>query len=219
MKVAFITQRESIGKNGEKIDSLEKAYVEYLSILGFLCVPISNFLEKPCELFETSEEKILVLTGGGSLPPEFYAAAYGYERQAERDVTEESLLAEAFKKDIPVLAICRGMQFVNGYLGGKVTKLETVGAAHKPGEDHLVRDVLGTEAMVNSFHNDGVLKEDLAPGLEVFAMDSGERVAEAFTMRGHRLLALQWHPERDFKEAAGKKYSDGIVKEFLEGKI
>ena len=63
----------------------------------------------------------LVLTGGGDVDP----AAYGEEPDPEvggvdvnRDASERALLAAALEADLPVLAICRGCQVLNVYLGG-----------------------------------------------------------------------------------------------------
>ena len=63
----------------------------------------------------------LVLTGGGDVDP----AAYGEEADPEvggvdpnRDASERALLAAALEADLPVLAICRGCQVLNVFLGG-----------------------------------------------------------------------------------------------------
>ncbi len=63
----------------------------------------------------------LVLTGGGDVDPR----AYGEEAEPEvggidlnRDASEQALLVAALEADMPVLAICRGCQVLNVYLGG-----------------------------------------------------------------------------------------------------
>ena len=65
----------------------------------------------------------LVLTGGGDVDP----GAYGEEPDPEvggidpnRDASERALLAAALEADLPVLAICRGCQVLNVYLGGNL---------------------------------------------------------------------------------------------------
>ena len=76
----------------------------------------------------------LVLTGGGDVDP----AAYGEEAipavggvNPVRDASERALLAAALAVDLPVLAICRGLQVLNVALGGTLHQ-------HLP-------DVVGTE--------------------------------------------------------------------------
>ena len=85
----------------------------------------------PVMLPLTSEESILaplvsmcagfLLTGGQDVSPELY----GEQRLdtcgalcKERDEMEKYILQQAILQDKPVLGICRGIQFLNVYLGG-----------------------------------------------------------------------------------------------------
>src|SRR6202044_2458424 len=63
----------------------------------------------------------LVLSGGGDVDPR----SYGQEAEPEvggvdtnRDASERALLAAALRADLPVLAVCRGVQILNVELGG-----------------------------------------------------------------------------------------------------
>ena len=65
----------------------------------------------------------LILSGGNDIDP----AAYGAEPHAEtggvrpeRDRAELALLEAALARDMPVLAICRGAQVLDVFLGGEV---------------------------------------------------------------------------------------------------
>ncbi len=65
----------------------------------------------------------LLLSGGGDIRPERYGdtgpqhpKTYGISD--DRDAWEDALLAAAFAVDLPVLAICRGVQVLNVYQGG-----------------------------------------------------------------------------------------------------
>ena len=67
--------------------------------------------------------KGLLLTGGTDVDP----ALYGEERHSEadkpdveRDELELALLQRALAEDVPVLAICRGMQLLNVAHGGSL---------------------------------------------------------------------------------------------------
>src|SRR5882724_105023 len=58
----------------------------------------------------------LMLMGGSDVNP----ARYGEERRSEtdepddlRDELESALIAEALSRDLPILAICRGLQILN----------------------------------------------------------------------------------------------------------
>lgn len=63
----------------------------------------------------------LVLIGGGDVDP----GAYGHPghpavagADGDRDRSERDLLSAALDRDLPVLAICRGLQVLNVHLGG-----------------------------------------------------------------------------------------------------
>src|SRR5580704_11380472 len=63
----------------------------------------------------------LLLTGGTDVNPELYHQEPHSATEAPddaRDALERSLLESALTRDIPVLAICRGMQLFNVAQGG-----------------------------------------------------------------------------------------------------
>src|SRR5438093_1232021 len=67
----------------------------------------------------------LLLTGGGDVAP----ARYGetphpsvLEVDAARDEFEIGLIAEARKRQLPILAICRGLQLLNVACGGTLVQ-------------------------------------------------------------------------------------------------
>ena len=67
----------------------------------------------------------LVLMGGADVNPALYGQAAGphiYGVQPEQDTFETSLLNAALKLDLPVLAVCRGMQLANVVLGGSLVQ-------------------------------------------------------------------------------------------------
>ena len=63
----------------------------------------------------------LVLVGGGDVDPSSYGASPDPATSGvnpRRDDSERALLTAALDADLPVLAICRGMQVLNVHLGG-----------------------------------------------------------------------------------------------------
>ncbi len=222
MKIAFITQREELDKYGVPIDVLESPYISFLAELGFTPLPVSNFisLDSIERLFEIDCPKLLVLGGGGSLQKDFYDADYGYTEQVNRDKLEARLLEDALKKKIPILAICRGMQFINGYFGGKVSKLANLTEERPMGKDHPVQVLAnGSTCKVNNFHNDGIFTENLCSLAKASHVDTINNVVEAFTMQEKRILALQWHPERRFEAQADRQASIELVQNFLKANL
>src|SRR6185436_18099429 len=74
----------------------------------------------------------LLLTGGTDVNPSRYdepAAPLTDKPDEERDAAEAALIDEALDRDLPVLAICRGMQLLNVHLGGSLIQ-------HLPSTDH-----------------------------------------------------------------------------------
>jgi putative glutamine amidotransferase len=153
----------------------------------------------------------LVLTGGADVNPEHYDETPDENLgplEPDRDAWEIALLAAARTKDIPVLAICRGLQLVNVVFGGTLRQhVELENGAGHPQWDvdghettHTVNVVEGTVAAelfegeigVNSLHHQVV--DEVGEGLIVSAKAFDGEVEGLETPDG-RIVAVQWHPE------------------------
>src|SRR5580700_602601 len=67
----------------------------------------------------------LLLAGGPDVDPALYGAPRHPETEPpehDRDSLETALLREALDRDLPVLAICRGLQLLNAALGGTLVQ-------------------------------------------------------------------------------------------------
>jgi putative glutamine amidotransferase len=165
----------------------------------------------------------LLLTGAYSnIEPHHYEGGPSYEGNLHdpgRDATSLSLVSLAIEKNVPVLAVCRGLQEVNVALGGslhqKVHEVaghedhredldapldEQYGEAHPVRLDGSLREIAGTDtAMVNSLHGQGIAR--LGRGLRVEAIAPDGLVEAVRLERADRfLLAVQWHPEWKVRE-------------------
>ena len=157
----------------------------------------------------------LLLTGGADVDPELYGEA-PHESVSrvipERDALEIALCREALRRDMPLLAICRGQQVLNVATGGTLVQdlpsqwkgavnhdpeVERWSPAHDvrilPGT--RLREILGEERVaVNSFHHQAV--KEPGRGAVVSAYSEGDDVVEAIEVPGRRLaVGVQWHPE------------------------
>jgi putative glutamine amidotransferase len=165
----------------------------------------------------------LILTGGSDVDP----ALYGQDPHPklgpvirERDDFELALCREALRRDLPLLAICRGHQVLNVATGGTliqdIPSEVTGGLDHDPRRERWerahdvriykgtrLREILGRETIsVNSFHHQAVA--ELGQGLLVSARTSDERIVEAIEAPDHRLvLGVQWHPEAFWNRGDG----------------
>jgi gamma-glutamyl-gamma-aminobutyrate hydrolase PuuD len=153
----------------------------------------------------------LVFSGGSDLDPDLY----GQERHPEttgivpaRDRAELALLEAALERDLPMLAICRGVQILNVARGGDLEQHlpDHVGhEGHKevPGvfSDHDVAiepdtqlaALLGDRATIKSHHHQGLAR--VGEGLRPSARDEDGWV-EALEAPDRRFaVGVLWHPE------------------------
>jgi putative glutamine amidotransferase len=188
-------------------------YLELLDFAGLaaLLIPVHGSADGAADMIDRVDG--LVLTGGGDVAPACYAAARAAqttEVDARRDAVELELARLARQRDLPVLAICRGIQLLNVALGGTLVQdLPTTdpprpghmdlaswnGAAHavrlEPGT--MLHHLLGPRVLVNSLHHQAV--DRVAPGLRVAAR-AADGVIEAIEDPASRFtVGLQWHPE------------------------
>ncbi|MCV7087867.1 gamma-glutamyl-gamma-aminobutyrate hydrolase family protein [Mycolicibacter hiberniae] len=153
----------------------------------------------------------LVITGGRDLDPD----GYGQEPHAEtdrpdttRDAWEFALLAEAMRRGMPVLGICRGAQVLNVALGGTLHQHlpDVIGnSGHRAGNGvftpmavHTVAGtrlagLVGQTCQVQCYHHQAIA--EVGAKLVVSARDD-DGVIEAIELPGEDfVLAVQWHPE------------------------
>jgi putative glutamine amidotransferase len=158
----------------------------------------------------------LVLTGGGDVEPSRFGEAAHPKTNlvsVDRDALELELVDRAMRDDVPIFAICRGLQVLNVALGGTlhqhVPDMSGERIQHsQPDKRHVATHdvkvqtegtrlgtiVGGSELRVNSFHHQAVARLGRALRDVAWAPDN---VIEAIehTDRGRFILAVQWHPE------------------------
>ena len=116
---ALITQREGINQYGDPTDVLEAAYIRFYELLGFIPQPASNYVKNVGKLFERQCD-LLIVAGGGALPVKYYDRSHNEELQPHRDIMEDKLIKHCIGEGIPIIATCRGMQYLNVLFGGKL---------------------------------------------------------------------------------------------------
>ena len=162
----------------------------------------------------------VLLTGARSnVEPSIYGDSGGEEHgpyDPDRDETTLRLARMALKKEVPVLAICRGMQELNVALGGTIDREIQeredrfdhrspqsdnndirFQLAHDifPKPDGVLAQILGSAPVkVNSLHRQAVGK--LSDQLEIEAQAEDGTIEAVSAKNSSRFaLAVQWHPE------------------------
>lgn len=205
----LITQRHTMNRHGDMTDSLEDNYVVYFERFGLNLFPVPNVSGRLDNLISVIKPSGIVLTGGGDVDPDLYGGQKNDMAAVskERDMCESMLLEIAIKNDIPVLGICRGMQFINVFFDGKlvgdIKEIDTRGGHGVPCKhnvriiDDAFSKMLGqNKFQVNSYHNQGILPEGLGKDLKAFAIYEDIGLIEAFHHIRYPIAGLQWHPER-----------------------
>lgn len=207
------------------LDALKEAGAEAV------IVPLNNTPEQIREL--------LAGTHGVLLPGSRFDVdpnRYGEERAPEcgeddpsRTVVDELLLEDAFALQKPVLTICHGTQDLNVWCKGTLIQDLKTTVNHQPGrevvEAHPVKIAEGSRlfellpasaqgiAQVNSSHHQAIRKA--GKKLRVAAVSPGDGVVEAVELnsKDHFVVAVQWHPERTYRQSA---FSRAIFSAFVE---
>lgn len=216
---ALITQREGVNAYGDPTDILESAYMRFYELMGFIPKPVSNHNRNIEKLFDDKID-LLIVVGGGSLQPECYDRPHNDEIQPHRDITEEKLIRYCIKHGIPIVATCRGMQYINVLFGGRLHYHPKLKIERPRGVDHPVRLVKEDRIIqVNNYHQDVIYEGELAPCFEVLAVDEQNHTIEAYGSEEMKLLALQWHPERKFETAEAQDETRKIIVNFIQSHI
>ena len=176
----------------------------------------------------------LLLTGGGDLDP----ALYGEQRHATfdaaepgRDAFEIDLVRRALDANVPVFAICRGIQVLNVARGGTLVQdipdqmpgsgvhsvrepsfaiAHDVWIASGTLLEQLMRERLESDTCpVNSRHHQAI--KAVGTGLVVSAT-APDGVIEAVEDPTRRFcLGVQWHPENFYRTGEFRALFEGFI--------
>ncbi len=226
--IAYRTLQEQLNGDRRKYDF----YVQSVENAGGAAVPIELNLPAS-ELRQRARDLDAIVLPGS--PADVDPSRYGSSRHSAaaqpdpaREATDFVLLAHCFEEGKPVLAICYGIQILNVYLGGSLiqdipsevqTRIQHAAAKGESERFHEVSvepgsrlaEVAGQqEIRVNSAHHQAI--RELGQELRVTARSSDgiieavERVGDA-----HRVIGVQWHPERMVEDRVARTLFDDLV--------
>lgn len=163
----------------------------------------------------------IMLTGGEDIDPKWYGEEalrdkYGKNVNsinAPRDTSDMLYIKGALELDMPMLAVCRGMQLLNVACGGTLyqdlpMQIGTAVTHRDPAQSRFVTHLIDIEkgsllnslvdftvARVNSWHHQAI--KDVGEGLVVTARAQGDGIVECVEMPGRLfVLGTQFHPEQ-----------------------
>ncbi len=214
-----------------------------VSMLGAYGSVIEKSGGLPLVLPYVEDEKIIdkfidtcdgfLFTGGADIEPSLYGenkkTTCG-ETQPYRDKLEITVLKKAYKKDKPILAICRGEQLVNVALGGTLYQdIKTEYATdilhiqkeerYSPSHEILIENNSPLYTLVkknfmvgNSFHHQAI--KDLGGELEIMARSTDGMIEAVWSSKKRYLRGYQWHPERLFDiDSDNRKIFENFIAE------
>jgi putative glutamine amidotransferase len=192
-----------------------ESYVDGLARAGASPVLLPSWTAEASDIQSTLDRLDgLVLTGGDDVCGESYGLDEPRDEhetgrhRPERDAFEIAAARHAWDADIPLLAICRGVQILNVALGGTlISDLFSQGFSQNHRiergvfNDHSVsfepgtaiHSMYGPTADVPSHHHQAI--DGIGGGLVVTGR-SEDGVIEAVQSMDHSfVLGVQWHPE------------------------
>lgn len=194
MKKLAISQRvDEIPDYGERRDALDQRWYALASELQATPIPMPNIDEENAlRYLSIIKPDAVILSGGNTLLAQARDAG---DVAPERDSFETFVLQWALSNKVPLLGVCRGMQFINHFFGGSSCQLtKHVGTRHSISfcgslSGDATRDV-------NSYHGWGIRPEHLGEQLDVLA-HADDGTVEAFEHTMHGVAGIMWHPERE----------------------
>jgi putative glutamine amidotransferase len=219
-------------------DYLKRSYYEAVERSGGVPIVLPNTRRiKLVDRFLSIVDG-LIISGGNDVDPKFYGErkkAKNLSITRERDLFEIALVRKTKDQQVPILAICRGMQLVNVALGGDLFQdfsfeerfidhtLEGSALYNKrhpviiQEESKLFHIIGKRKIMVNTSHHQMV--KNVASGLIATAWSEKDGVIEAVESGdGHFLLCVQWHPEL-LKDKSSTALFDSLIQYAREYKL
>lgn len=191
-KKILITQRlEEVSSYLETRECLDIRWSKLINSLGCNQVALP-YESEPIDYINQKNVSGIILSGGD----EPYSLSKS-PLSKKRDLFEKAVVETGISMQIPIIGVCRGMQFIAELYGSSLEKVEGHVA-----KNHSLESVTNTKfseqleliSEVNSYHNYSVTK--LSDELKVLATDKNGNL-EAITHKTLPILCIMWHPERD----------------------
>lgn len=183
-KRIVISQRnDQIAGRNECRDALDVQWAILLESLEILPIVMPSGIYKVDSYLTELNIDGFILSGGNDIGSSPF-----------RDSVEERIISFAKNRNLPVLGVCRGMQFLNHIESGTLVRCEGhVSTTHLLHGDWARNNNV---SKVNSYHDQAITAKTLSPSFRVLA-ETEDHVIEAFEHREYPWLGIMWHPERE----------------------
>ena len=204
MKEIFITSR-LIQQHDENYYSLDSNWINYFE--NYRVISIPNNYTKLSNYLTSVVPAAIILSGGGDIKANKFSKNIP---NLKREKVEEALIKYGIDNNIPIIAICRGMQKIISYLGKNITFAEN---PVKIKEYYLLDECITEETFVGSKRtcfNDYSIKidDEIINNWHILCADKQKNLLSS-KHKKFNILCFIWHPERDFTDYE-------IVKSFIE---
>ena len=190
-------------------DTLSQDWHPFLAKCGLQALHVPNNVDVN-QYLEGVDLAGVILSGGNNVHPNSYNNTSNddmSDTSLDRDRTEAALIDWAIARNKPVVGVCRGMHMINVYFGGTILKdiqasLDKASSHVACIHDlkHLVHSFYGpygdSPKQVNSYHNQGITKQELSDKLRCASVHAEDNVVEVLYHPDMKIVGIQWHPER-----------------------
>ena len=187
-----------------------------------------------------SEIDGLLLPGGGDIHPDNFDQEWHPTIKyvdEDRDDLELSLFEEAYKEDMPIFGICRGIQIMSVAMGGSLfqdidsvypKQALTHPAVDRKDSKHTIviepdnklNDIIGERVVeVNSAHHQAVDEDNLGNGFVVTARSSDGIVEAVENPSKEFVIGVQYHPERMKSSPEFQEHRRKLFESFIQATI
>jgi N5-(cytidine 5'-diphosphoramidyl)-L-glutamine hydrolase len=201
MKRILLSQRVVWETNyEEERDACSHDMQRFLERYSTLLFPVSNAVKDRDSYMKYVSPDLIVLSGGNSIAPELYGVDEPPDPSVshKRDAAEMEIICFGIENCIPILGVCRGMQMLQVFFGGKLVRLANhIGGHHQIQMNDSPMELGVKETLVNSYHSMGVVESSLAAPLKAFAICEEDRTVEGIYHPDFPVVGVMWHPERE----------------------
>lgn len=173
-----------------QIDIIDHNWINYFKKQNIDFIQFPNSLHITNRILKNKKIKLdlIIFPGGCDINKE--------KINLIRIQNEKRILKFAIDNKVPVLGICHGMQLINVYFKGKLSKIDSH-MKKRIKVKVLEKSLFKKEVIfVKCYHNFGILKKFLGRGLEILGIDNSNNI-EIFQHKKYKIYGFMFHPERE----------------------